>query len=343
VTARRPIALITGISGQDGSYLAELLLEKGYEVHGTVRRDPLEDEENRLRRIGPIKDRLSLHANSIESFPSIFRLFSEIQPTECYHLAAHSFVGYSFEDEFSTMNANINGTHYMLASIHQAAPRCRFYFAGSSEMIGKADVSPQNEQTRFHPRSVYGISKVAGYELTRNYRETYGLHASAGILYNHESPRRGYEFVSRKITSHAAKIKLGLAQKLFLGDLEARRDWGDAREYVKAIWAMLQQPAPDDYVIATGKVHTVRDLLNVAFSHVGLNYKDYVVHDPKLVRPSEAVPLCGDASKARRKLGWTYNTTFENLIRRMVEWDLKRLSTLSAPFQVSETYAEEPT
>src|SRR2546422_7455775 len=207
-------ALITGITGQDGSYLAELLLEKGYEVHGLVRRVAIEDPEHRLWRILHLKDRLKLHAASLESLPSIYRVFQAVKPDECYHLAAQSFVSYSFEDEFSTLNANINGTHYVLAVLHDLAPQCRFYFAGSSEMFGRAEEVPQNEKTRFHPRSAYGISKVAGFELTRNYREAYGLHASSGILYNNESPRRGYEFVTRKITSHAARIKLGLASEL---------------------------------------------------------------------------------------------------------------------------------
>src|SRR3989449_7458489 len=218
-------ALITGITGQDGSYLAELLLDEGYEVHGVVRRVAIEDPEHRLWRILHLKDRLHLHAASLESLPSIYRVFQAVKPHECYHLAAQSFVSYSFEDEFSTLNANINGTHYVLAVLHDLAPQCRFYFAGSSEMFGRAEEVPQNEKTRFHPRSAYGISKVAGFELTRNYREAYGLHASSGILYNNESPRRGYEFVTRKITSGVARILAGRAQKLRPGNLAAQRDW----------------------------------------------------------------------------------------------------------------------
>ncbi len=237
-------ALITGITGQDGSYLAELLLEKGYSVHGIVRRVAIEDPEHRLRRIRHILADLELHSASLESFASVHRVLRTVRPDECYHLASQSFVSYSFEDEFSTLNTNINGTHYMLAALQDIVPSCRFYFAGSSEMFGHVEEVPQNERTRFHPRSAYGISKVAGYELTRNYREVYGLHASSGILFNHESPRRGYEFVTRKITSHVARIKLGLCHELLLGNLDAKRDWGHAAEYVKAMWLMLQQPEP---------------------------------------------------------------------------------------------------
>jgi GDPmannose 4,6-dehydratase len=248
------VALITGITGQDGSYLAELLLEKGYRVHGLVRRVALEDPEHRLWRIRHILNEIEVHSASLESFASLYRVIRSVQPMECYHLAAQSFVGYSFEDEFSTLNANINGSHYLLAAARDVAADCRFYFAGSSEMFGRASEVPQNENTRFHPRSAYGISKVAGFELTRNYREVYRMHASSGILYNHESPRRGYEFVSRKITSHAARIKLGLARSLPLGNLDAKRDWGHAKEYVKAMWLMLQQDSPGDYVVATGNL-----------------------------------------------------------------------------------------
>src|SRR3989344_8433187 len=263
-------ALITGITGQDGSYLAEFLLSKGYEVHGIVRRVAMEDPEHRLWRIKHFMKDLKLHAASLESFPSIYRVMRQVNPDECYHLAAQSFVSYSFEDEFSTLNTNINGTHYMLSAVKEQAPKCRFYFAASSEMFGKVEQVPQTEKTRFHPRSSYGISKVAGYDLTRNYREAYDLHASSGILYNHESPRRGFEFVTRKITSHAAKIKLGLAKELQLGNLEAKRDWGHARDYVQAMWLMLQQPRPDDYVVATGETHSVREFCDLAFGHVGL-------------------------------------------------------------------------
>src|SRR5579863_5862075 len=252
-------ALITGITGQDGSYLAELLLGKGYEVHGLVRRVALEDPGHRLNRISHILSNVQLHAGSLESLPSIYKILQRIQPDECYHLAAQSFVSYSFDDEFSTLQTNINGTHHMLAVVKDVVPKCRFYFAGSSEMFGKAAETPQIETTRFHPRSAYGISKVAGFDLTRNYREAYGMHASSGILFNHESPRRGYEFVTRKITSGVARIVAGKQSHLQLGNLSARRDWGHAREYVEAMWLMLQNDKPDDFVIATGKSHSVED------------------------------------------------------------------------------------
>jgi GDPmannose 4,6-dehydratase len=319
-------ALITGITGQDGSYLAEFLLRKGYEVHGIVRRVALEDPEHRLWRIRHIQHKIQMHAASLESFPSIFKVINKIKPNECYHLAAQSFVAYSFEDEFSTLNANINGTHYILAALKECTPKCRFYFAATSEMFGNANIVPQNEATRLCPRSAYGISKVAGYHLTRNYREAYGLKAWCGILYNHESPRRGYEFVTRKITSHAAKIKLGLAKQLVLGNLDAKRDWGHAREYVKVMWLMLQQDEPSDYVIATGKAHSVRDFLEVAFAYLGLDYRNYVKSDPIFVRPAEVRILVGDSRKAQRELGWEYSISFEDLVHEMVDADLKLLN-----------------
>jgi GDPmannose 4,6-dehydratase len=317
--------LITGITGQDGSYLAELLLDKGYEVHGIVRRVAIEDPEHRLWRILHFRERLHLHAASLESLPSIYRVFQAIKPDECYHLAAQSFVAYSFEDEFSTLNANINGTHYVLAALRDCAPDCRFYFAASSEMFGKTSQVPQNELTPFHPRSAYGISKVAGFHLTRNYREAYGIRASAGILYNHESPRRGFEFVTRKITSHAARIKLGLAKEVRLGNLDARRDWGHAREYVQAMWLMLQQDRPDDYVIASGEQHSVREFAELAFAHLGLDYRNHVVVDSQFLRPADVETLQGNTAHARQNLGWTYKGTFKSLVEEMVEADLARL------------------
>ncbi|MGO9259628.1 MAG: GDP-mannose 4,6-dehydratase [Bryobacteraceae bacterium] len=316
-------ALISGITGQDGSYLAELLLEKDYDVHGLVRRVALEDPSHRLRRIAAIRDRITLHAGSLESFPSLYQIVRRVEPDECYHLAAQSFVSYSFDDEFSTLNTNINGTHYMLAAIHEAAPHCRFYFAGSSEMFGKVEETPQNERTRFHPRSAYGISKVAGFDLTRNYREAYGLHASIGILFNHESERRGFEFVTRKITAGVAAIASGARSELRLGNLEARRDWGYAPEYVAAMWRMLQQDTPDDYVVSTGESHSVREFAELAFSLAGLDYRDHVTGDPLLYRPAEVDLLIGDPSKARSRLGWEPRTRFEELVRRMVTADLE--------------------
>jgi len=314
-------ALITGISGQDGSYLAELLLSKGYEVHGIVRRVAIEDPEHRLGRIQHLLERIVLHAGSLESYASMHAVVRQSQPQECYHLAAQSFVSYSFEDEFSTLNTNINGTHYLLSALKSEAPECRFYFAASSEMFGRAEETPQHERTRFHPRSAYGISKVAGYELTRNYREAHRLHASSGILFNHESPR-GFEFVSRKITAAVARIAAGRGGKLKLGNMEARRDWGYAPEYVEAMWMMLQQPVADDYVVASGETHSVCEFAELAFSHAGLDWREHVEIDPVLYRPAEVELLLGDFSKARRTLGWKPGTSFEGLVRSMVDADL---------------------
>lgn len=324
-------ALITGITGQDGSYLAELLVSKGYEVHGMVRRVALEDPEHRLARLRSVKDRVKLHAASLESYASIYQMVAAIVPDECYHLAAQSFVTYSFDDEFSTLNTNINGTHFLLSVVQKVAPHCRFYFAGSSEMFGKAEQVPQNEHTPFHPRSSYGISKVCGFELTRNYREAYQLHASSGILFNHESPRRGFEFVTRKITSGIARILAGKTKELKLGNLDAKRDWGHAREYVYAMWLMLQQPEPDDYVIATGETHSVREFVEAAFSRVDLDYRKYVRTDPDLYRPAEVNVLLGDAAKAHRELSWRAEISFHELVSEMVEADCR---SVGAPVPV---------
>jgi len=318
-------AFITGITGQDGSYLAEFLLNKGYQVHGMVRRVALEDPEHRLWRIRHILDKLVLHSASLESYASIFNVIDKIKPDECYHLAAQSFVSYSFEDEFSTINTNINGTHFVLSAIKEKAPKCKFYFAGSSEQFGLVEETPQNENTPFHPRSPYGISKVAGFHLRQNYREAYGLFACNGILFNHESPRRGFEFVSRKITHTVAKIKLGFNEKLHIGNLEAKRDWGFAGDYINAMWLMLQEDKPEDYVIATGDVHSVKQFLQQAFNYVGLNWKKYVVIDKKLYRPAEVNILKGDYSKAKRKLGWKPVVKFEGLVKMMVDADIEIL------------------
>jgi GDPmannose 4,6-dehydratase len=314
--------LITGITGQDGSYLAEELLARGDEVHGLVRRVALEDPQRRFTRIAHLLDQVKLHPASLESYPSIFHVFSQFKFDECYHLAAQSFVAESFADGFSTMNTNINGTHYVLAALRELQPTCRFYFAGSSEMFGKVRETPQNEDTAFHPRSPYGISKVAGFDLTRNYREAYDMYCVGGILFNHEGPRRGYEFVSRKITSTVAQIKLGLAAELRLGNLEARRDWGHAKDYVRAMRLMLQQDTPDDYVIATGETHTVREFCELAFSEVGLDYRKFVQIDERYLRPAEVDLLMGDATKARKKLGWQPTYTFPELVSEMVQADL---------------------
>jgi len=316
-------ALITGITGQDGSYLAELLLGKGYEVHGIVRRLALEDPEHRLWRIKHILDKITLHAASLESYASIFSVVENVKPDECYHLASQSFVSYSFEDEFSTINTNINGTHFVLSSIKNKAPGCKLYFAASSEMFGKVKETPQNEDTPFYPRSPYGISKVAGFDLTRNYREAYGLFACNGILFNHESPRRGYEFVTRKISNRVAKIKFGLDNELRLGNLEAKRDWGFAGDYVKAMWLMLQQDEPDDYVIATNETHSVKEFAELAFNYADLDWKEHVVVDEKFYRPADVHVLKGDYSKGKRKLGWEPTIRFDELVKMMVETDLK--------------------
>jgi GDPmannose 4,6-dehydratase len=319
-------ALITGITGQDGSYLAEHLLALGYEVHGLVRRVALEVPEHRFRRIAAVLDRVHLHAANLESYPSLFHIISGHPFDECYHLGAQSFVAETFADGFSTMDMNVNGAHFMLAALQQLQPQCRFYFAGSSEMFGRVHESPQNEQTPFNPRSPYGISKVAGHYLTLNYRESYGMFACSGILFNHESPRRSREFVTRKVSSSAARIKLGLAKDVRLGSLDAVRDWGHARDYVEAMHLMLQQDQPDDFVIATGQPHTVRELCEIAFAAVDLDYRDHVVIDERLVRPAEALPLIGDASKAKRVLGWTPTVRFEDLVREMVASDLAEIS-----------------
>lgn len=331
----RTRALITGITGQDGSYLAELLLSKNYEVHGLVRRVALEDPAHRLKRIEHLGDRITLHAGSLESYPSVHQVFRNVEPDECYHLAAQSFVSYSFDDEFSTLQANINGTHFTLATLKSIVPKCRFYFAGSSEMFGKVAETPQCETTRFHPRSAYGISKVAGFDLTRNYREAYGLHASSGIMFNHESPRRGYEFVTRKITSAVARILAGKVESVRLGNLDAKRDWGHAKDYVEAMWMMMQQDEADDYVIATGETHSVREFVEMAFALVGLNFHDYVIIDPKLYRPAEVDVLVGNSSKAKARLGWVSKTSFASLVGEMLAADCREAGINVDRYQVA--------
>jgi GDPmannose 4,6-dehydratase len=320
-------ALITGITGQDGSYLAEHLLALGYEVHGLVRRVALEQPGQRLSRLKGCLDRIHIHPASLDSYASVFHVFTKQQFDECYHLAAQSFVAESFADGFSTMSTNINGTHYVLAALREVQPKCRFYFAGSSEMFGKVHETPQRESTPFHPRSPYGVSKVAGFYLSLNYREAYNIACSNGILFNHESPRRGFEFVTRKITDGVARIKLGLASELLLGNLEAKRDWGHARDFVRAMHLMLQQPEADDYVVATGETHSVREFCELAFGEVGLDYRDYVRKNEAVYRPAEVDLLIGDCTKARKVLNWEPTVKFAGLVKEMVLADMELLSS----------------
>lgn len=315
-------ALITGIAGQDGSYLAELLLAKGYEVHGIVRRIAIEDTEHKLKNLRGVLDRLHLHVASLDNVLSMIKIVKDLLPDECYHLAASSFVSYTFEDEISILNNNVNSTHYLLAAIREFAPHCRVYFAGTSEMFGNVDHSPQDETTPFNPRSIYGISKVASYYLVKNYRQQYGMFACSGILYNHESPRRGYEFVTRKIVSSAVKIKLGLQDTLTLGNLDAYRDWGYAPDYVHAMWLMLQADQPDDYVIASGETHSVREFVEAVFSRLGLDYRKHVKVDPSFFRPAEKIQLCGNPAKAVELLKWQGTKSFHGIVEEMVEGEM---------------------
>jgi GDPmannose 4,6-dehydratase len=318
-------AIITGITGQDGSYLAELLLEKGYEVTGVVRRASTPN----LWRIEHLLDRIQLRPADLLDQLSIIRLIDDIQPRELYNLAAMSFVPASWDQPMLTGEFNAQGVTRVLEAIRQVDPGIRLYQASSSEMFGKVREVPQTELTPFHPRSPYGVSKVFGHYITVNYRESYGLFACSGILFNHESPRRGLEFVSRKVTDGVARIKLGLAETLTLGNLDARRDWGFAGDYVRAMWLMLQQEQADDYVIATGQSHSVRDLVSMAFARAGLSWERHVKLDPALLRPAEVDQLVGDASKARRVLSWSPTVTFEQLVAMMVDADVARLSSTS--------------
>jgi GDPmannose 4,6-dehydratase len=316
-----PSALITGITGQDGSYLAELLLEKGYEVHGMVRRSSTE----RFERIEHLRGRVTLHQADLLDHRSLVDALRAARPTEIYNLAAMSFVAVSWVQPTLTAEFTGVGVTRMLEAMREVCPEARFYQASSSEMFGKVRQTPQSEVTPFYPRSPYGVAKVYGHFITVNYRESYALHASSGILFNHESPRRGLEFVTRKITWHAAAIKLGLADKLHLGNLDAERDWGYAKDYVQAMWLMLQRDEPADYVVATGVPHSVRECLEIAFDQAGLAFDDHVVIDASLRRPAEVDHLVGDASKARVELGWEPGTSFEELIRLMVDADHRLL------------------
>jgi GDPmannose 4,6-dehydratase len=318
-------ALITGITGQDGSYLAELLLEKGYKVFGMVRRSSTE----KFDRINHIRDKIHLRQADLLDQLSMVRLIDECQPDEIYNLAAQSFVPTSWEQPMLTGEFNALGVTKMLEAIRLVNKKIKFYQASSSEMFGKVKEVPQNEKTPFYPRSPYGVAKVYAHWITVNYRESYGIFSVSGILFNHESPRRGLEFVSRKITDGVAKIKLGLAKKLYLGNLEAKRDWGYAGDYVKAMWLMLQHKEPEDFVIATGKNHSVKELAQIAFDHVDLDYKKFVEVDPKLVRPAEVDVLLGDPSYAQKKLGWKAEVSFEELIKMMVDTDLDRCKQIS--------------
>lgn len=341
-------ALILGISGQDGSYLAEFLLEKGYEVHGLVRRVALEEPDSRLKRISHLRNKIILHPGSIESYARLLEIVNKANPDECYHLAAQSFVHESFEDSFTTFNTNVLGTLHILSALKNMAPQCKFYFAGSSEMFGKVRETPQKESTIFHPRSPYGITKVTGFDLTRNFRESYNMFACSGILFNHESERRGGEFVTRKITKNIAKIKKGESNVLVLGNLDAKRDWGHAKDYVEAMWLMLQQERPDDYVVATGETHSIKEFLDEAFRHAGLTYNlvdmthlsefeadkkvddlrkqsegIFVVQHPRFYRPAEVNLLQGDPSKAKEVLGWSPKVSFNELVTLMIDNDLQ--------------------
>ncbi len=314
-------ALITGITGQDGSYLAELLLDKGYEVTGLTRRT----SSYRNERIAHLEARLSLISGDLLDQSSLAAALSEARPHEVYNLAAQSFVPTSWSQPVLTSEFSAVGVTRLLEAIRSVDPTIRFYQASSSEMFGKVREVPQNELTSFYPRSPYGVAKCYGHWITVNYRESYGLYACSGILFNHESPRRGLEFVTRKVTDGAARVALGLASELRLGNTDARRDWGFAGDYVDAMWRMLQQPEPDDYVIATGVAHSVRELVEIAFARAGLDWQKHVVIDPKLVRPAEVDLLLGDASKARDQLGWKPRVAFRELVEQMVDADLERL------------------
>src|SRR5437764_11138603 len=316
-------AMITGVTGQDGSYLAELLLEKGYEVHGMVRRASTET----FQRLAHFRDQITLHTGDLLDQRSLGDVLRECTPHEIYNLAAMSFVAASWNQPVLTAEFTGTGVTRMLEAMREVAPDARFYQASSSEMCGKVREARQRESTPFYPRSPYGVAKVYGHFITVNYRESYDLFASSGILFNHESPRRGLEFVTRKVTHGAAAIKLGLQQELRLGNLDAERDWGYAKDYVEAMWLMLQQGEPEDYVIATGQAHSVRDLVNVAFDQVGLNPDDHVRTDPAFYRPAEVDHLIGDYSKAKEKLGWEPRTSFDELVRLMVDSDLELLAS----------------
>jgi GDPmannose 4,6-dehydratase len=314
------IAVITGISGQDGSYLAELLLKKKYKVYGIL--NP--QKKKNLKNLKEIKKKLFFKNIDLNNYKKIKDLIRKIKPSEFYHLAAQSFINYKFEDEFFKLNPNINGTHYILSAIKQFSPKTKFYFAASSELFGNVKKSPQNEDTKFNPRSAYGISKVAGFYLTKNYREAYNIHACSGILYNHESPRRNENFVSRKITKNLSLIIKGKVKKISLGNINSKRDWGHAKDYVYAMWKMMQLKKPQDFVIGSGKIHTVKDFIKLAFKYANLNYKKYIKIDNKLFRPNDKIILKANFSKAKKILKWKPTITFKSLVKEMVEYDLRK-------------------
>ena len=312
------IAIITGISGQDGSYLAELLLKKKYKVYGICNPKKKID----FRNVKKIRKKVSFKKIDINNYSKIKGIIKRIKPTEFYHLAAQSFINYKFEDEFFKLNPNINGTHYILSAIKKFSPKTKFYFAASSELFGNIKKSPQNEETKFNPRSAYGVSKVAGFYLTKNYREAYKIHACSGILFNHESPRRNENFVSRKITKNLSLLLKGKIKKITLGNIDSKRDWGHARDYVYAMWKMLQLNKPQDFVIGTGKTHSVKDFIKLAFDQVNLDYKNHIKIDKKLFRPNDKVVLKANFNKAKKILKWKPTISFKSLVREMVEYDL---------------------
>jgi len=318
---KKKIAIISGISGQDGSYLAELLVKKKYIVYGIS--NP--KSKNKLDIINSIKDKIIIKKLDLNNYKIIAALIKKIKPTEFYHLAAQSLINFKFEDEFFKLNPNINGTHYILSAIKEFSKKTKFYFAASSELFGNAEKSPQNENSKFNPRSAYGISKVAGFHLTKNYREAYKLFACSGILFNHESPLRNENFVSRKITSSIARIIFKKQKSLTLGSINSKRDWGYAEDYVEAMWKMLQQKKPQDFVIGTGKIHSVKDFLKIAFDYVGLDYKKYVKFNKKFMRPKDNIILKADFKKAKKNLNWSPKTNFKQLVHKMVDFDIRQL------------------
>ena len=310
------VAIITGIRGQDGTYLAKLLLKKNYKIIGIC--NPKNKTNKKI-------DNVNLKSIDLNDYKKISKLIEQTKPNEFYHLAAQSFINYKFEDEFFKLNPNINGTHYILSSIKKYSPKTRFYFAASSEIFGDAKFFPQNEKSEFNPRSAYGISKVAGFHLTKNYREAYNLFSCSGILYNHESPLRNENFVSKKITMAIARIISKKQKKLTLGSINSKRDWGYAEDYVEAMWKMLQQKKPQDFVIGTGKMHSVKDFLNIAFKYVGLDYKKYIKFDKKFLRPKDTTVLQADFKKAQKILKWRPKTNFKELVHKMVDFDINQL------------------